>query len=177
MARREREIATSNPEEAMHRIHRSPQRLDIGVGAQVARPIPNQIPRHDDSGKRLFRDPDERVLLVVLQIDVVLRLVRLDQVGFEDQRLELGVRDDRFQITRVFQEGLELGPAVVCERPKVGVDAASQRFGLSDVEDLPFSILDQIDAGRLWKVVQDLRDVRAGLTPTRTCAAWLGVSR
>ena len=53
--------------------------------------------------------PDVRKALVVAQHDVEARLVRLDEVELEQQRLGLGVRDRDFDVGDLLDERLDLG--------------------------------------------------------------------
>ncbi len=54
-----------------------------------------------------------RVLLVILERDVVMRLVLLDEVGLKDERFDFGVGDDEFEIADAADEfaGLAVVPA------------------------------------------------------------------
>ena len=66
---------------------------------EVQRPILAHAPRNDGARKWLVRRQlDERVRLVVTQQDVVLRLVLLDEVILERQRLAFRVRHDELEI-------------------------------------------------------------------------------
>jgi hypothetical protein len=88
-----------------------------------------------------------RVLLVILERDVVARLVLLDEVRLKHQRLDLRVRDDELKVGDAADElaGLRVVPA---PRLEVGADAVAQILRLADVDDLARVVLVQVDAGR-----------------------------
>ncbi len=84
-----------------------------------------------DARDRVGRQLDQRVGFVVFQADVVARLVALDEVGFEEQRLRLGVGDGEVDGFGPFDH---LGDALAA-RVGVGAHAVAQVDGLPDVED------------------------------------------
>src|SRR5207253_805849 len=124
----------------------SPERPEIGVpvfghpaGDERARPL---LPR---------RDLDVGISLVVPQADVVTRAMLLDERVFEQQRFELGVGDDRFQVLPGPEQRLRLGGL----RPsgEVRGHALLERAGLAGVQDLSATVLEKVDAGRVGNVL------------------------
>ena len=91
-------VARPDGEEPLHHVERAPHGADVGVRPEVARAVVLQPARHPDARKRLLhRDLDVRIRLVVAQRDVEARLVLLDQVGLEDERMRLARHDDRVE--------------------------------------------------------------------------------
>jgi len=78
----------------------------------------------------VVRHRDEGVGLVVLQPDVVPRLVALYQVGFEEQRLRLGVGDGEVDPGRALDHPPDPLAAGVGVRP----DPVADVDGLPDVQ-------------------------------------------
>ena len=81
--------------------------------------------------------------LVVAQHDVEARLVRLDEVVFEQQRLGLGVRDRDFDaaiwLTSAWTFGIDVA------RGEIAADAVLQAARLADVQQLACSCVDTCD--------------------------------
>ncbi len=96
-----------------------------------------------------------RVLLVVLEHDVVARLVLLDEVRFEHERLDLGVGDDEFEVAYAADEFARLR-VVAAPRLEIGAHAVAEVLRLADVDDLPRLVLVQIDAGRRGQILKFL---------------------
>ena len=85
-------------------------RARVGERAVIARAVLRHLAhgQHFGIGVLPF-DLDVRIALVVFQPDVEVRLVALDQIRFEQQRFQLGVGDDPFQIGDLGDEALRLG--------------------------------------------------------------------
>jgi hypothetical protein len=139
-------------EEAADQVHRLVDAARRGVGAEVAAAVGVQLPRPLDAREVLAeRDPDVRVALVVLEADVEARLVALDQVGLEEERL----RD------RVRQRVLDVGDAVdrLADPVHLAVPgsgrlllpvaahARAEVLGLADVQHGPARVAHEVDAG------------------------------
>ena len=82
------------PYRSEHQVHR----LDVGVRPVVAGTVATDVTGREDSGVRLVRDDDIRIALVVLEPDVVSRIMLLDQVVLQEQRFDFGVGDHEFEI-------------------------------------------------------------------------------
>src|SRR5690606_13095573 len=82
---------------------------------------------------------------VVLQLHVVVRLVLLDQVGLEDQRLDLVLGDDELEGSRV---GRDVARLLGRGAPEVAAHPAAQVDGLADVDDGAVGPDEGVAAGR-----------------------------
>ena len=78
-----------------HEIDQFAQSVRVRVRTEVARAVVLDDAGEQDARERLVRDFQVGIALVVAQADVERRLVPLDQVRFEDQRLDFVVDDDR----------------------------------------------------------------------------------
>ena len=87
-------------------------------------------------------DCDVRVGLVVAQPDVEPRLVLLDEVLLDEQRLGLGLDDERLDTVDHREQVTAGAGARVREMRR---DALADRDRLADVDDLPGSVVEQVD--------------------------------
>ena len=125
----------------------APERPEVGVAVLL------DPPRHEGPRPRLpRRDLDVGIGLVVAEADVVPGPVLLDEGVLEEQGLELGVRDDRFDLAVGPQQRLGLG--ALGPRPEVRGDALLERPGLSDVEKLSLVPAEEVDAGRIGQILR-----------------------
>ena len=117
--------------------------MRLGKRPEVFRPVEDHAAGPVDTGELLRGQPDHRVGLAVLQIDVVLRRPLLDEVVLEDERLILGVGDDDLDIGHVSQKepGLD-----VLFTGKVAADPVSQAAGLSHVDRRAIRVFHDVDA-------------------------------
>jgi hypothetical protein len=131
----------------MQGVERLLDRPGSGEGAKVAGAVPFHAAHDEHFGKVLLpRDLDVGVALVVLEPDVVSRLVSLDQVAFEDEGFELGGGDDKVDVGDAGYEAQGLG-ALSGRGVKVGADAGAEVHGFADVEDFAPGVLHKVDAG------------------------------
>ena len=101
-------------------------------------------------------DLDVGIGLVVAQADVEARPVALDQLVFEDQRLQLGVGDDPLQVGDLGHQAPGAGFAIGLE---VRPDAVAQHDRLADVDHLAVDGAVDVDAGPLRQGVELLRQL------------------
>ena len=108
------------------------------------------------------RELQVRVVLVVAQPHVVGRLVALDQVVLERERLHLAVGDDELEVRDLPDQArlVLLGRA---RRLEVGAHPVAQHAGLADVQHLARGVLEQVDA-RPARQLRELVVERHGLT-------------
>ena len=144
---------------AEHRVAAGAQREDLADGVErlahgrraverpeVAAAVLDDAPRDQHARPRsLHRDLDADVALVVLQPDVVARLVLLDQVVLEDQRFLLVRRDQRLEVGEPADQEAHLAALVAAA--EVAAHARAQALRLADVDDLPVRVLQQVHAG------------------------------
>ena len=116
---------------------------------------------------------DADVRLVVLEPDVVARLVLLDEVVLEDQRFLVVAGDQGLEVGDALHEEAHLAALVAAA--EVGAHAGAQALRLADVDDLAVLVLQQIDARpRLHRVEllgQPRRNRRTGGTLGRSTVA------
>jgi len=130
----------------------------------VARAAPAEV---------FFLQPEQHVLLVVAQYDVVARPMLLDQAGFQQQRLFFGGGAEGVQAFGLAQHGQGLGRLgrrrALGGLAKIGRDAAAQVLGLAHVQDAPGGVLVQVDAGRIGNARHDgLLHAKGGGPPVRS---------
>ena len=118
----------------------------VGVGAEVACAglvaLAGVLERGEDVA---LGDGDVGVALVVLVVDVVGRVVLLDEVHLEHQGLVLGVDHQVVEAGDLVHHERDLGSLVLAV--DVLAHAGTQVLGLADVEDLAAGILPQVAAG------------------------------
>src|SRR5438105_545003 len=120
------------------------------------------------------RDRDIRIGLVVPQADVEARLVLLNEVLLGEQRLRLGVDDERLY---VIDEGDEVPAASGARVREMGGDALANRLCLAHVEHPAPRIAEEVHPRLVWQLTapvggkyrHDSRIGRAG--HSRSCAA------
>ena len=91
-------------------------------------------------------DAQRGVVLVILELDVVARLVQLDQRVLEDQRLLLVGGDDRLDVAQHMGEFFD-ERARIAGGLEVVADSVFEVLGLADVDDAALLILHQVAAG------------------------------
>jgi len=90
-----------------------PRRHRRGKRAEVAVAILHDLSRSEDSRPRMLRRHfDAQVTLVVLQPDVVARLVLLDEIVFENQRFFGIARHQRFDVFHAANQEFNLAALV-----------------------------------------------------------------
>ena len=94
--------------------------------------------------------------LVVLEVDVEARLDILDQAGFHQQRVDLGLRLDKIDIGDDLDK---VGGAHVLggDLREIVARAIAQVLGFADVDDPYLGILHQVNAGRERELLHLLR--------------------
>jgi len=92
------------------------------------------------------------VRFAVLELDIVSGAMPLYEVVFKDQRLDLGIGDDEFDIRDGGDEKFRFPIAVLSG--KVRFDAVFQRPGFSDVDDRGPGVPHEIDSGECRNIGQ-----------------------
>ena len=119
----------------------------IGVRAEITGPV--ILDPSDDQQLRIIFLPghlEQRVLLVVAELDIVFRVILFDQVGLEGQRLNLRRGDDELEPVDLTDHELYPGIEGTCFL-KVRTDPVPEGTGLADVEHLVLNPAHQVDAG------------------------------
>ena len=102
-----------------------------GIRTEILRPIVYFATGEEDSWEGFFLNTDPRIGLVVLEHDVVARLVLLDHCVFKQQRLRLRVDDAVFKVSDLAHQDARLAELLLIE---ITADAAFQVLGLSNVD-------------------------------------------
>ena len=136
----------------------------VGVRDRAIRPEigavpPVYTPGQIDLRKLVVRDDDPRVGLGILQQDVVVRLVLLDEVVLQQQRVGLRIDDRELRVgdLRDQQPGLHIQPL---RRHEVLRHPLVQVFGLAHINHLPRGIVVTIDPRGMWKQGDFLPDCK-----------------
>ena len=135
-------------EDALEHLHRRPEALGAGEGAIELHAAAARRARELDARKLLANaDLQVRERLAVLEIDVEARLNVLDEAGFHQESVDLGVGGQKVDVGDLLDHvGRTL---VLLGRPgEVMPGAVTQVLGLADVDDPALGILHQVDAGR-----------------------------
>ena len=108
----------------------------------------------EDSGVSLTPgDAEVGIFLVVLQQHVEVRLMVLDQVGFQRKGLGLAVGDDEFDLAHLASHQPDARRQIVTTA-EVTAHPAAQGLGFADVEDSVLSIAHQVTTGFGRNVLQ-----------------------
>ena len=156
-------MVQAGPHPVFHRaIRAAPQREDTvnalpclprGLGGrerpEIARPVSfAHLAHHFQPGELIpLRKPEQHILLVVAQNDIVVRPVLLDQACLKQQGFLF-----RGGVQRVQRDGMPdhrhgLGRELLL-RTEIGKDALAQVARLAHIDDFPQSVLVQIHSGR-----------------------------
>jgi hypothetical protein len=147
VAAEHRIAAGAQREDPLQRAERAAQPGARGVRAEVERSVARELPRLGEAWIGLGRVEAEReVLLVVAQPHVEARLVLLDQLVLEEQRL-LHVRGgDHLEVGDAVHQERNL-VAAVAAAVEVAAHARAQALRLADVEHGPLGVAEDVDAG------------------------------
>ena len=146
----QQERALQRRDGAVHRPDRGERAVIVAVA--VARAAVLEDLRRPVVGG----DQDVGERLVVAQQHVEARAQPLDQIGFEQQRLGLGLGGDEFE--RGGGRDHALDARVVAGRPRIGGDALPDVLGLADIEHVAVRIDHAVDAGRGRRVLGVAQD-------------------
>ncbi len=105
----------------------------VGIGAVVARAVGDFVAGRDEAGEPLVGEAEVGVGFAILQQDVVLGLVLLDEVVFEQESVGFAVDDGKLQALDVADQ--LLGFLVVVLLGEVAAHALAQVDGLAHVND------------------------------------------
>ena len=113
-----------------------------------------------DAGKPLLADDDGRVGLVVLQLDVVPRLVLFDEAVLEQQGIHLRLDHDEADVGDFLDE--EPGLAVLVGLLAEVAGHPLEALGLADVQQGALRIIVLVDPRLVGQALEDALDVRRG---------------
>ena len=103
-------------------------------------------------------DFDVGVAFVILELDVIKRLVFFDQVHFQDQGFQLRTDDDPFNIPDVVHQMTRPG-IFTCAGMEIGTHPVAEVYCLAHINYLSLVILHQVTAGLVGDGFQDILDV------------------
>ena len=141
--------AGADRERPQQEVERLADRVRVGERTEVADALA-LLPPHDQRPGPLLADGDreERVRLVVLQPDVEARLVRLDELVLEEERLDLVA--DLDPLDRLGRRDHLPGARQQRRRvAEVVVQPAAQALRLADVDDPAVLVLELVRPGRV----------------------------
>ena len=143
----QRLLAGSDAEDAVHHRRRAPSQLGRDVGPPVGVPVLRHPPHDVDARVFLVQGQLEvRVVLVVAEEDVEARLVALDEVVLEGERLHLGVGDHEVEVRDLRDHVAALGVDGTAGL-EIRSHAVAEHTGLADVEDMALAVLEHVHAG------------------------------
>jgi len=99
-------------------------------------------------------EPQRQKLLVVAKLEVVLGLVRLDELVLEERSLLVGVRDEGFDVHELALESTHEGTGIARARLEVASNAAPKAPRFADVQHLPAGASEDVNARRCRKIVE-----------------------
>ena len=143
----------------MNQVHDAIGEIGREVRAVVGAAVLAQAARHINARKGLGqRELYIGVSLVVAQQDVEARLLLLDQVVLERQRLFVISDDNVVDIDGLADQraGFRVIPSPLM---KIGRDARAQVLSLANVNDVAFGVFVQVDDGGSGQAADFLREV------------------
>ena len=151
-------------EEAPDQLERLPHGVGAGVRAKVFRSVFLDTAGHQEPRECLLHGQLQvRIMLVVLDPDVVPGLMLLDQVALQNEGLDFVIGDDRLQIRHLFHQSPDLD-GVFCAWLKVGANPMPEGNRFPHIDDPPVLVLEKIYAWLVRKQCQLITmDIR--LTP------------
>ena len=133
-------------EHAANCVDDLPNRRRADVWAEVLRAVLLHPPGEGQARERLFQvDAQVRIMLIVLEKDVVVRFMQLDEVAFEAQRFEVAVAQENVEVVDVGNHGGDFRR--VLRVAEVGADAVFEVDRLADVDNRAVFVLHQVAAG------------------------------
>ena len=138
-------LAGAEHEHLAEHLERGAHALGVAVGTEV-RPVPAVALAREVHPRKVLveRDRDVGIGLVVPQADVEARLVLLDEVLLGQQRLGLGVDDERLDL---IDDVDQTGASTRARIGEVRGHPLADRLRLAHVDDLAAGVAEQVNAG------------------------------
>ena len=127
--------------------------MDVCVRAEIAGAVAINPPRNKNARVRLVRDHDIGVALIVLKADIVARLVRLDEVCLEDERLNLRIGRDDFHVGS-FLDHRRDARLERLRSVEILADSIAQVLRFPYIEHRPLPVLELINSRQRRQVAQ-----------------------
>ena len=97
-------------------------------------------------------------ILVILHEDIVLGREMLDDIGLEDESLDLSLTGDDLDICD-FGYHLTLSHWEITRFDEVAPNSTLETLRLADIHHSPFRILHLVDSGCFWKIRENMLDM------------------
>ena len=104
----------------------------VRIGAEIETAILFDLARDDEARIALIGNLDEGIGLVILEHDIVFRLVLLDQVDLKKQGLNIGLSDDKLKIHNLRYQRFCLGIVAPSE---IRAHPIAKILGLPHIDD------------------------------------------
>ena len=141
---RQRRTARTDLVDLSEQIQQDMRRAHGWVRTEVFRAVVDLASGKKDARESLFLDTDPRIGLVVLEHDVVARLVLLDHRVLQQQRLRLRVDDAVFEVGDFAHEDARLARLLLIE---IAADAAFEVLGLAHIDERTVFVEIAVHAG------------------------------
>ncbi len=132
------QIARPDGVELLAQVEHGVHGLDVRIRPEILAAVLAHLPRCKDPGEPFLFQHDERVGFVVLQLNVVERLVRLDHAVFQQQCVRFGRGDNPLDVGNFAHQKTRF--AVDIALGEVARHTLFQVLGLPDVKQLPFVV-------------------------------------
>lgn len=107
-------------------------RSHIWIGTKIESTVLFDLARDDEAWIALIGNLDEGIGLVILEHDIVLRLVLLDEVDLKKQGLNIGLGNDKLKIHNLRYQSFRLGIVAPSE---IGPHPIAKILGLPHIDD------------------------------------------
>ena len=118
-----------------------------GVGAKIPGAVFRRLGYDGKPGISLFAQAQKGIPFIVLEQDIVFRLMLFNQGAFQQQRLKFRAGDDGFKFVDLRDHFHRFG-RVGSQVGKILAHPVFQRLGLADVDDGALGVLHNINAGQ-----------------------------
>lgn len=125
-------IAFAQRIHAVEQLFRLLGRIRVRVRTEIFRFIFKHPPGHLEPGMRFIRNFDIREGFVVLQKHVITRMMLLNEVALQNERLHVASGYDIFEIADFRDQPLRFS---VMAAGKIRTDPVFQHFGFADIDD------------------------------------------
>ena len=161
------------PQHFHHLAHSSP----ANIRPEIFRAVPDHVVHHLRARIRLpLVDADIGIMLIILEENVVIRLVELDKIAFEHQRFEVRLAQNNIEILDFRDHRLNLWRMLLLH--EIAAHAVFKIFRFADINNLA-PVLHQIAAGAVrqhgnfqaQRVVHAVSPLFMAASPRFFCAA------
>ncbi len=145
-------VARAHCEDSLHDIERAPHRSDVGVRSEVSSAVIQKSARDINTRKRFLNcDLDVRIRLIVAKRDVEPRLVLLDEIRLEYQRMRLAGHHDRLDVGDLADEVASFRIVGVIGA-EIAPHAGAETLCLPHIKSFPLLVFPEIHSGAIGQV-------------------------